>query len=117
MATEDGLRRAARLAAQAHVHSALRPPCPDTEHPYEYPLPSAAGTGEHAFAPSVSPARPKGVDGDDSTGGAKRSGELMRRNHTEGTSLNLLDSPDQSAPPSGGMRRNASSNTLSELRM
>lgn len=77
----------------------------------------ASGTGEHAFAPSVSAAKPKGVDGDDSTGGAKRSGELMRRNHTEGTSLNLLDSPDQSAPPSGGMRRNASSNTLSELRM
>mmetsp|Transcript_1146 Transcript_1146/g.3006 ORF Transcript_1146/g.3006 Transcript_1146/m.3006 type:complete len:278 (+) Transcript_1146:35-868(+) len=54
---------------------------------------------------------------DNATNGAKRSGELMRRNHTEGTSLqHLVDSPDQNEPPAGGMRRNISSSTLSELR-
>jgi len=49
--------------------------------------------------------------------GGKRSGEAMRRTHTEGMELNkLIDSPDRNATPSGGIRRNVSSNTLSELR-
>jgi len=81
----------------------------------------AVGTADHMGIPNapdaVADPLANGAPADESASGAKRSGEMMRRNHTEGTNLqHLVDSPDQNAPPSGGMRRNISSSTLSELR-